>query len=923
MDHKAWPWKKKSMEKTIVESNGISSNVEIEKLVGDKIDLENRLKSLNDKLTSVGAENNKHETEAQEAIVGWEKAKAESASLKKKLEEALNEKNQSNERSSNTDAGLKECMQQLRFVREEQERRMHDALSKASQEYERKLIVIKTELADTGQRLAEAEGENTQLSKALLANNKTVEDLNRVRDRVEADFNSLVSSLESKEKENTSLRYEVRVLEKELELRNEEREFSRRTTEASHKLHLENVKKVAKLEAECQRLRILVRKRLPGPAAMSKMRNEVDMLGRRRVNGSPNNPMIDAEKINNLTEQICLLEEENKTLRDALNKKVNELQFSRNMYSRTASKLLEFESHFEESSKGTNIEPSRSSNVSHEVSVASVSEFDNDDKVSCADSWASGLLSELDNFKNKNQMGSSLVRTPKASEMKLMDDFAEMEKLAMVTSTIDNRPGSSLICSSDSISATGPVETESNENLSEVTKTPETDYSLNPSASSPNIKSASVSKLSQSLHIILNAIMEYKGIAQRNSDEILEDIRKALSSVNHSGSSVLNHQDLVNLSQIATQVSSKQTKTLIVEDTPDMECDVSKSIRKIIEITEGVSLKDERHVSHRESEGLPGYTARVLQWKTSELSSVLQRFLHTCYDLLDRKTDMKKFAEELSSLMEWMVNHCFSLQDVSSMREEIKKQFEWDESRSGSEVDIGIFGQVSEAEKFKTEDVSFLDPKYQDQSIEDKPGNHKLSNKMVEEAEDKTTSASANELNLDEKQNRRTELEITAASEKLAECQETILNLGKQLKALTSSKETALLSDELMPDLTDKSNNVAGAQAAQETKQEKRLTSQRSSLLDQMKAEDHDTGESKNQKPQTTDKNGKGGGSVYNETIEALEQILLSDKSKGIKTNCFAVVPQKKSGGVKSLWSKLLGEKKKGKSKKLPNPFAT
>ncbi|KAL1212206.1 Filament-like plant protein 7 [Cardamine amara subsp. amara] len=908
MDHKAWPWKKKSIEKTVVveSNNGIYSNGEIEKLVADKIELENSVKGLNDKLISVEAESNKRETETQEAIVGWEKTKAEVASLKKKLEEALNEKHRTDERSSHTDAGLKECMQQLRFVREEQERTMHDALTKASQEYERRLIVVKTELADTGKRLAEAEGENTQLSKAFLAKSKTVEDLNRERGRVEADFNALVSSLESKEKENVSLRYEVRVLEKELELRNEEREFSRRSAEASHKLHLENVKKVAKLEAECQRLRILVRKRLPGPAALSKMRNEVEMLGRRRVNGSPNSPMIDSEKINNLTEQLCLMEEENKTLREALNKKVNELQFSRNMYSRTASRLLEFESHLEESSKGTNIEPSRSSNVSHEVSLVSVSEFDNDDKVSCSDSWASALLSELDNFKNKKQTGSSLVRTPKASEMKLMDDFAEMEKLAMVASTIDIQPGSSPMCSSDSISATGPVENESNENSSEVPKTPTTDYSPQDDL---------MSKLPQSLRIVVKAIMEHKRIVQRNTDDVLEDIRKALSSVNHSSSSVINHQELVNLSQ---------TKTVTVEDTPNMECDISKSIHRIIEIIEGVSLKDERHVSHGESERLSGYTARVLQWKTTELSSVLQQFLHTCYDLLDQKADMKKFAEELSSVLEWMVNHCFSLQDVSSMREEIKKQFEWDESRSGSEIDIGIISQVLEADKRKTEDASILACK--DQSVEDKPDNQKLSSKMVEEdAKEKTASASANELKLDEKQNMRTELEITAASEKLAECQETILNLGKQLKALTNSKETALLSEKLMPDLTDKSINLVGApQPSQETKTEKRLTSQRSSLLDQMKAEDHDTGESKDQKPQAADKNGKGGNSsVYNETIEALEQILLSDKSKGSETNCFAIVPQKNSGGVKSLWRKLLGRKKKSKSKQLPNLFAT
>lgn len=38
--------------------------------MADKIELEHRVKSLNDKLNSVEAESNKHETEAQEAIVG-------------------------------------------------------------------------------------------------------------------------------------------------------------------------------------------------------------------------------------------------------------------------------------------------------------------------------------------------------------------------------------------------------------------------------------------------------------------------------------------------------------------------------------------------------------------------------------------------------------------------------------------------------------------------------------------------------------------------------------------------------------------------------------------------------------------------------------------------------------------------------------
>ncbi|KAL0708763.1 hypothetical protein Bca4012_075189 [Brassica carinata] len=134
--------------------------------------------------------------------------------------------------------------------------------------------------------------------------------------------------------------------------------------------------------------------------------------------------------------------------------------------------------------------------------------------------------------------------------------------------------------------------------------------------------------------------------------------------------------------------SSEAAKTFTVET----ECDISKWIHRIVKIIEGVSLRDERHVSVSQGES---------------------ERLWVC-----RKADMKKFAEELSSVLEWMVNHCFSLQNVSSMREEIKKQFEWDESLSGS-------------------DVSSLACK--DQWIKDGPVNHKLPSKVIEEeAKDKT-----------------------------------------------------------------------------------------------------------------------------------------------------------------------------------------
>jgi hypothetical protein len=70
--------------------------------------------------------------------------------------------------------------------------------------------------------------------------------------------------LETVEKENSQLKYEVHVLNKELEIRGEEREYERKAVDMASKQHLESVKKIAKLEEECNRLRLLVRKKLPG-----------------------------------------------------------------------------------------------------------------------------------------------------------------------------------------------------------------------------------------------------------------------------------------------------------------------------------------------------------------------------------------------------------------------------------------------------------------------------------------------------------------------------------------------------------------------------------------------------------------------------------------------------------------------------------
>ncbi|XVF17653.1 hypothetical protein REPUB_Repub10bG0141600 [Reevesia pubescens] len=1073
MDQKTWFWRKKSTEKIILATEKLNlsqkdNEEEIQTLVADKGELENELKILNNKLASALSDCNskdelvkKHEKMALEAVAGREKAEAEAVSIKQELGEALQQRVASEERLIHLDAALKECMQQLRFVREEQERRIHDAVMKTSKEFENSQKILEEQLAETSKRLTKLGVENTNLSKALLAKEKVIDDLNKQRAQMETDFNALMTRLESTEKDNASMKYEVRVLEKELEIRNEEREFNRRTAEASHKQHLESVKKIAKLESECQRLRLLVRKRLPGPAALAKMKNEVEMLGRdsvemrRKLNPSPTGPGLDfagenysdspSKRVNILIEQLGAMEEENKALKEAFDKKTSELQLSRVMYARTASKLSEVESQIEESSKSqANNESTRNIAIPHEISLGSVSDVGSDDKASCAESWASALISELENFRNGQLRKSSSRNIVGSSEMNLMDDFVEMEKLALVS--VDKLSGSSHVSSDEANGTLGPLQTRSSGNSSEVMckeivlvpNTP-SDYSI--FNNETKSESPLLCKVPGWLQDILKVILEQNRTTQRNPDEILEDIRKALACMScpnngeffceTEGSSKMDSWKPSNSSSKMDSSNEDADVNICLEEKSSQQFhpDLSKSICRIIELIEGINLpspdynipdtlskKKRSSFSYKHSETPSGYMVRVFQWKTSELSAVLQQFVHACYDLLNKKTDLNKFTEELTSTLDWIINHCFSLQDVSSMRDAIKKQFDWDESRSECEAETGIAGQFAEADKLHLAapygDNNFLqkDVREENKKLRDELINIEAAKKHLEDQLQSTTNRSdsllnqfeesektianlqaeldtlrktkemvqgqvekqksrnenldkqlsltkvelkevcqkfpSQDLESENKNNRheeleatcldsvtekeipnsevkldgnqiRTKREITAASEKLAECQETILNLGKQLKALASPME-ATLFDKVISTPTSTSTSTTIPTPAR-----KKLVSQRSSLLDQMIAEDNS--ETNNlESPKAKEKGNPSSSFISNRTIAPLDNTLVSNGNKHPEDNAayksLAIVPSKKLGG--SLWKKLFWRKTKGNSKKTPLPFA-
>lgn len=69
--------------------------------------------------------------------------------------------------------------------------------------------------------------------------------------------------LEGLEKENFDLKYKIHSVTKELEIRSAELQYGKKTSDVLSRHHADSVKKIVKLEDECNRLRMMVRKKLP------------------------------------------------------------------------------------------------------------------------------------------------------------------------------------------------------------------------------------------------------------------------------------------------------------------------------------------------------------------------------------------------------------------------------------------------------------------------------------------------------------------------------------------------------------------------------------------------------------------------------------------------------------------------------------
>ncbi|GMH06410.1 hypothetical protein Nepgr_008250 [Nepenthes gracilis] len=929
-DHKSWLWSRKSSEKSIavtekVEFASKGNEEEMHMLLAEKAELERELQHLSDKLSSALSESNvkddlakKHAKTAQEALAGWEKAEAKAQSLKQELNESVRHRVESEDRASHLDAAVKECMQQLRFVREEQEQRIHDAITTVSREFEKTRLTLEEKLAECSIKIAKLGAENTQLSKVLLLKEQMIEDLNQQRTKADADFSALLARLKSVEKDNTSLKYEVRVLEKELDIRNEEKEFNRRAADEAHRQYLENVKKIAKLESECQRLRILVRKRLPGPAALLKMKNEVQILEkgpsdsrRKMLNANLINPRQDyvvddypespSKKIDILTERLCILEEENNALKEALYKKANELQISRNIYSQSASRLSQIEAHIEESSKGSaTMELARNRATSHDLSLASMSDIGSE-----AGSWACALISELEHFRGGKQKGGLSCKSVGVSDISLMDDFVEMEKLALVC--VDKPT------ENHSPEATGRENSSREKSFMELW---------------PNLR-RSISRLV----------------------EIIEGINLFTTD----GGSFA-YKSLGNLTGYTVRVFNFMHAC---SDMLDGKADFETFIQGLTSIFEWTinSLRSEGDLDDAglmsqffEADKSPGLKGQAAHFPLSVGSD-----LHGAVQKADLRCDM---SEEIKRLKDELVK-------MESVRKELENRLQ-----STTEDRKSLLNQLQKSE----ENISSLQYeleglKNSKRMIEDQIENHRLTIKdlnlqllairtELNEAHQKCLSQEAElknkgnlceelqakslELQLqlesvtnsdgkkhsdEEEKQLDTEQEISAASEKLAQCQETILNLGKQLKALASPRN-AVLFDKVLSSPTNSVATITNAVP------ENKKIDRRASLLDQMLAEDDVVAELL-ESPKTKEmicdadanKSPKDGnsdsGPKFKGLVENGKEMLGTGGQKkndvAAAVGSLAIVPSKKKSG--GLFQRLLWRKKRVNNKMPPLPF--
>ncbi|KAE9456959.1 hypothetical protein C3L33_11131, partial [Rhododendron williamsianum] len=932
MDRRSWPWKKKSSDKAktekalaTLESAGASigyqgdqDNFQKPKYVQISVEsyshlsgledqvktyedqvknLEDEIEVLNEKLSEAHGEisevhaeiaeartemTNKdnlvkqHAKVAEEAVSGWEKAEAEALTLKNQLESVTLLKLTAEDRAEHFDGALKECMRQIRNLKEEHEQKLHEVVLTKTKQCDKIKLELESKIANLDQELRRSAAENAALSRSLQERSNMLIKISEEKSQAEADIESFKNNIESCEREINSLKYELHLVTKELEIRNEEKNMFARSAEVANKQHSEGVKKITKLEAECQRLRGLVRKKLPGPAALAQMKLEVENLGRdygetpraRRSSSRPPSPHAsqlpdfcfdNVQKFHKenefLTERLFEMEEETKMLKEALAKRNSELQASRNICAKTVSKLQSLESQLpanNQSPMKSNLqitaEGSFVQNADSPPSFTSMSEDRNDDERSSAGSWATTMISDLSHSKKEKDVEKP-NNSENANHLQLMDDFLEMEKLAYLSNDRDggisgsDAPSNLLDPQSgadslplmkllsristliESVSKDSDMEKVLEDIKSVVQQTHDSLHQHNMGChegaevtsekeiclakeSKPNAET--VQTVSQELADALSQIQYFVLVLDKETMAVqgsspdggglsqkVQVLYATFDKVMHSQLSLLDY--VLDLSQVLNKASELHFNVLGYKSN-GAETNGSDCIDKVA-LPENKLVQDisrERYPNGRASfsdstsdpdiphEGsfIPSFESNATSLKCS-----IEEFEQMKLEKDNMVSDMARCTENLESTKT-------QLQETEKLLAEVKSQLTSAQKLNGfAETQLKCMTESYKSLEARTEElqaeVNLLRAKLEsaENELEEERRDHQDALAKCKDLQEKLQRFESSALADDIKNNQ--EKDLAAAAEKLAECQETIFLLGKQLNILRPQTESS------------------------------------------------------------------------------------------------------------------------------------
>ena len=511
---------------------------------------------------------------------------------------------------------LRSCMERLVIAREEREQIIVEAANEISSE-KKKARELQQKLEDANKKAAKLAAENSSLRKAVDAKDALIVELRESEAAAGGKLADATARLESAQKQAGSLQYEVRMLQKELEVRGQEREYDLKSVDAARRQQEEHLKRIAQLEAECQRLRGMVRKRLPGPAAIAKMRDEVEQpqqapttasprrprpatpssprsaapFSPRTLSPSPRRSVSDAE---GYAFKLRAVEDENRALKQALAKRESELQFVQMKYADEACKLTVVQRQLNELTE-----------ENKQLSDANCQ----------STSWASALISELEQFRAASQNGASIMAS---SEMNLLHDFAEIEKMEMASGDLNGNAPLASLKKADTTS----VKTEKCDN-------------------DPVVNGTIPNGHPERFHDIWNLVVHKHETSGENIETILDEIQKA--------------------------ISNKREDSELLYDRSEIENSVSDLIEKITSMI-GTSAGD--------NVARPG----PLSHDKSELCSRLEHLVQVCHDLLHGEAKLEKFIDEVCLMLKYIVGQYLSNQDLGDNVDSDEKNFDEDKS---------------------------------------------------------------------------------------------------------------------------------------------------------------------------------------------------------------------------------------------------